>query len=190
MTSPVITSCTTNCELRITATPDVLVIDLIHRRSRIEILTAALTSGGCGALLAHYFLNWRESCIVGVLVAAGTFAFTAADRHFQLRVSANETVSLGRIEGELSSRRCVPTQHIEWLEYQEDATGPESSSHPQGLYAVSLRRSTCLLPHINEADTAAIINRIYEQFSTLRSQVRRASPFGRHIVTLGLEEPK
>ena len=85
----------------------------------------------------------------------------------------------------------MSTSEVRWLEYQEDTTGPETAHHPGGLYAVLKHRSVCVLPDLDEQQTASVIERIKDKYPDLRAQWSEQSFFGKGFISLGLnDEPR
>lgn len=166
---------------------------LLVRTERGPSLLEALIAGTVmvafvAIALFRYLVGWE----VGVLAILGaSVAFLSAKRtqRFELRITRKEFVARGRVGDSLGSIRSLCAADILWLEYQEDTTGPDSARHPAGLYAVVKHRSVCILPDIDQKQTALIIERIKERFPDFREQWASNSPFRSHIITLGLNEP-
>ncbi|HET6180245.1 MAG TPA: hypothetical protein VFE61_25210 [Candidatus Sulfotelmatobacter sp.] len=58
---------------------------------------------------------------------------------------------------------------------------------PGGLYAGLKLGSTCILPYLDEKQTQAVIEAIYERFPDMLTAAAKAqSPFGQHFTTLGI----
>jgi hypothetical protein len=124
---------------------------------------------------------------VALLVACLSLLRVSQASIAELRVTNLELQS--SVRGTFGSRRSVSRADIRWLEYQEDSSGLETSHHPGGLYAVLRLQSVCLLPYVNEQQTAQIIERIVTKFPDLGKQSNESSSFGAHFISLGLNDP-
>lgn len=178
--------------------PELNVVDLdnelriiaVRRWSLAEAAVSTSASGGFVALLASQYLE--RLAVVVLALGASFLAFVLARRKraVELRVARDQFVVRGRVGDEVRPRRRVSVSGIQWLEYQDDTTGPESSHHPGGLYAVLEHQSICLLPDVDETQTAMVVERIESKFPELRRRWRGASSFGRHFTSMKLSEGK
>lgn len=158
--------------------------------------TPSLVEGALSAVAAAVFVGIAGSFVVGkfgavaagALAAALGFFFARGTRKFELRATRNEFVALGKVGDNLGNSRSVSTSEVQWLEYQEDTTGPETAHHPGGLYAILKHRSVCLLPDVDEQQTASVIARIEDKYPDLRTQWAGQSAFGRNFISLGLTD--
>jgi hypothetical protein len=185
-------------EFRAPAMPTVLgIVDfddaLLIRAKRMPSLTEAIVSaaaaGGFAGIAVFRFVAMPVMVAIALLAGLLGFLWAIRKRNAELRVTNLEFRLRGRVGDEFGSARSVCRADIRWLEYQEDTSGPETSHHPGGLYAVLLSRSICMLPDIDERQTAVVIERIFEKFPDFRDQWRRNSPYGQHFTTLGLDGP-
>ncbi len=177
-------------EVHVVEIGDALQVNVARKPSLSEGFVSAAVAIGCVAILMSSV--FARPVVIVVAIAAGSIAFLHSMRKTisQLIVTKLEFVSRGKVGDNIGSMRTVCLADVQWLEYQEDTSGPESSSHPGGLYAVVGRRSVCLLPDIDEAQTALIIDRILDKFPGFRQQCRANSPFGKNFTLLGLNEPQ
>ncbi|MBI1895458.1 MAG: hypothetical protein HYS04_02820 [Acidobacteria bacterium] len=161
--------------------------------------TPSLVEGVLSAVATAVFVGIAGSFVVGnlgalalaVLAAAIGFFFVRWTRKFELRVTRNEFAAQGKVGDNLGSSRSVSTSDIQWLEYQEDTTGPETAHHPGGLYAILTHRTVCLLPDVDEQQTASVIERIKDKYPDLGAQWSGHSSFRKHFISLGLnDEPR
>lgn len=167
---------------------EALLVRAKAKASVFEALLSALAAGGCVGLLASQFV--ARPAIVMLTLVGTSVAYLLALRvkSFELRVTRSEFVSCGRIGDDFGTMRTVHASDIRWLEFQEDNSGPDTSHHPIGLYAVLQFRSICLLPHVDEQQTNLLIDRIGERFPDFRERWRGQSPFGNHFTALGLHD--
>src|ERR1700731_4890889 len=123
-------------ELEILDFDDALVIRAKQRPSPAEAIFSAGVSGGFVGLIAFRFVPMPV--MVAIAVVAGFLGFLYAVRKWnaELRVTNLEFRSRGRVGDGFGSKRSVCSTDVRWLEYQEDTSGPETSHHPGGLYAV------------------------------------------------------
>jgi hypothetical protein len=137
-----------------------------------------------GAILGETPLKFFS--ILGLLVS---YYLSRRTRFATLRVMEHEFVSTGRVGDGIGSVRTVATIEICRLEYQEGTTGPDDSSHPGGLYAVTGRRSVCLIPGVNEIETENIVRTIMTRFPNLEGPFAKESPPKSRFTVLGLSPP-
>ena len=170
-----------NGELRITT---------VRTHSLADAAVSALATGGFTALVSYQFVGvgFVATIPIALLAALGAVLLARRRESSQLRVTRSELVLRGRYGGSIRSRWRVAAHDVQWLEFQEDSTSPETSHHPGGLYAVLGRRSVCLLPHVDESQTALVIERIEAKFPDLRARWASASPFGKSFNLLRLGE--
>lgn len=176
-------------ELNVIDLDEALLVTAARKRSTAEGLLSATAVGVATAIVAAFFVG--KLLLVALALATGSAAFLWAvrtDRH-ELRITREKFVSCGRVGDNFGSIRTVDATDIRWLEHQEDTSGPETSHHPGGLYAVLELRSVCLLPELDEQQTNLIIERIKDRFPDFRGRWSGHSPFGRHFTSLGLDEP-
>jgi hypothetical protein len=176
-------------EIEILDFDDALVIMAKQRASRAEAVLSAVVVGVFGGIALFRFLTMPLVIATAVLAAVLRFLFAVRKRTAELRVTNLEFRSRGRVGDNFGSMRSASRADVKWLEYQEDTSGPETSHHPGGLYAVLGTRSICLLPNIDEQQASLVIERILYRFPELRDLWRRHSPFGEHFTTLGLDRP-
>ena len=179
---------------------DELIIQSERKFSRAEAIMSTVATGGFTAIIAFQVVEGMASILLAV--CAASLAFLSVTRkhrkyNIELRITRLKFVLRGRVGDNLRSKWNVSSWDIQWLEYQADTTGPESSYHPGGLYAilehgsiVRFPHSICLLPDLDEPQTALIIKRIEDKFPEFRRRWARASPYGRHYTTLRLNEPE
>jgi hypothetical protein len=165
---------------------------LVVRTARIPSLAeSALSAVAAGVTIgfAVQFVATRPQAIaLAFLAAAAGFFYARRTRRFELKITGSEFVAVGKVGDNPGNSRSVPIFDIRWLEYQEDTTGPEIAHHPGGLYAVMNHRSVCLLPDIDEHQTAVVIERIKAKFPGLRTQWTEPSSSGNHFTSLGLKD--
>ncbi len=161
--------------------------------------TPSLVEGFLSAVATAVFVGIAGSFVVGKLLAAAWavlaasigFFFVRRTHKFELRVTRREFAARGKVGDNPGNSRSVPTSDVQWLEYQEDTTGPETAHHPDGLYAILKYRSVCLLPDVDEQQTAAVIERIKDKYPDLGTRWSGHSSFGRDFISLGLnDEPR
>jgi hypothetical protein len=176
-------------ELNIVDADDALTIRASPKRSLPRAAWSAVAGGGCAAIFASSFIAKPGIIALALLAALAAFLYVRRNQNFELRITSAEFVSRGRIGNDFGSTRRVRAQDIDWLEYQENRTGPEDASHPGGLYAVQGSSSICMLPFVDERQTAVIIERIEGKFPDLSKRWKNKSWFGQHFTTLRLNEP-
>ncbi|HRJ21858.1 MAG TPA: hypothetical protein PLF84_22645 [Bryobacteraceae bacterium] len=160
------------------------------------VRTPSLPEGVLAAAAALVFVGVAASFVAGIpqaialasMIAAVAFFYARRPRKFELRIDKFKFIALGKVGDNLGDTRSVSVSDVRWLEYQEDTTGPETAHHPGGLYAVLKHRNLCLLPDMDEQQTASIIDRIEAKYPALREQWSRQSSFGKHFTSLGLND--
>lgn len=156
----------------------------IKRAALLSVVLAALSIA-----IGYSSVWWPALIVLALLVGLISFLALSLHRVAELRVSEFELVSKGHADRDYGSIRRVLGEQCDYLEYQESTDGPESSGHPEGLYAVVGRRSICLLPGLNEPQTANAIDRIYEAFPDYRLRCQSHSVFGQNFTSLNLNRP-
>ena len=166
---------------------DVLVVRARLEPSILNGLLAALATG-CFCIFALRTLlrpSWAFASAT-VLLTGLSFLLATRRRTNELRVSKNGITSRGRVGDSFGSKRQVNPGDVKWLEYQEDTTGPETSYHPEGLYAVLGRRSVCILPNIDRQQATTVIEQIQKSFPDLSRNWASQSSFGTNLISLNL----
>ena len=168
---------------------------LVVRTTRVPSLGEGVLSAAAAGVfvgVAASFLAGRPQAIaLALLAAVAGYVYARRTRTFELRMTRFQFVAVGRVGDNLGNSGSVSTSEIQWLEHQEDTTGPETAHHPGGLYAVLKHRSVCLLPDVDEQQTASLIERIKDKYPDLRAQWGGQSSFGQHFISLGLnDEPR
>jgi hypothetical protein len=176
-------------ELNIIDRNDTLLATTKQKPPLLDGLVSATATGGCTGLLASSFVGKPELVALVCLTSSVAFFYALRTRRFELRITRLEFKSRGRLGDSLASTRTVCASDIQWLEHQENTTGLDTAHHPRGLYAVLRHRSVCLLPDVDEQQSASIIERIHDKYPEFRAQWSGQSPFGRHFTSLGLDEP-
>lgn len=177
--------------VNIVESDNALVVQSERTPSLVEgVLTAVATAVFVG--IAGWFVVGKPLAVVLAVVAAPLgFLFVRRVRKFELRISRSEFAAQGKVGDNWGNSRSVPTSVVQWLEYQEDTTGPETAHHPGGLYAILNHRSVCLLPDVDEQQAVAVIERIKDKYPDLGAQWSGHSSFGRGFISLGLnDEPR
>jgi len=174
--------------VNITERDDCLVVRTVRTPSIAEgVLSAAAASVFVG-ITASFLVGRTTAVVLASIISAITFLYARRARKFELRIDTFKFVALGKVGDHLGKTRSVSVSEIRWLEFQEDATGPETAQHPGGLYAVLKHRKLCLLPDVDEQQTASIIDRIEAKYPALREQWGKESSFGEHFTSLGLND--
>jgi hypothetical protein len=173
-------------ELTIRDSEGVLIITAKQGRSAVNGILGALAGGTFVAIAFHNLLGTPALIITTAIVAVLSLFLGMREQHAELRVTNLALTSKGRYGDSLWSKRSVSAADVRWLEYQQDSTGPETSHHPGGLYAVLSNRNICILPYVDEHQAADVIQRIVERFPDLRGRWEGQSPFGQHFTSLGL----
>src|SRR5438270_6439220 len=106
----------------------------------------------------------------------------------ELRVTMEGFESRGTFAERLRSTTTIRSSEVRWIEYQDDTTGPETAHHPGGLYAVTIRRNVCILPYVDEKETATVIELIERKFPQFTKNWEKSGPFGGHFTTLKLDD--
>lgn len=176
-------------ELEIIEGPKGLLVRSTRPKRVLAGLIQAATAAAVGIWLGSHFFAWPLTIFIGALLACADWLAVTGCRVARLSVTNSELTSFAHIEGWLPVRHRLALTDVKWLEYQEDTTGAETAHHPGGLYAVVSRRSVCPLPDLDEQQTAAVIERIYQRFTGFREQVTENSPFDRHFAGLQLDRP-
>jgi hypothetical protein len=167
-----------------------LVIRAEREPSLTNGLVAAFASGFFWVIVFHSLLRLQSWWLLGsttIPIAGISFLLAVRRKSAELRISRDEIILRGRVGDSFRSRRRVNPQEVKWLEYQADTTGPETSHHPEGLYAVLSRHSVCLLPDIDAQQTATVIEQIHSRFPDLSRKWQSQSPFGQNFLSLGLK---
>ncbi len=151
-------------------------------------LMAAFASGMFWVFAFHSLFRPYILAGTAVLAAGLSFALAARRAISELQISKDEIISRGRVGDSLRSKRRMHAEDVQWLEYQEDTTGPETSDHPGGLYAVLTHSSVCILPDIDDQQATNVIARIHQRFPELSRKWQSNSPFGRNFLSLELED--
>ncbi|MBN8732811.1 MAG: hypothetical protein J0L64_19905 [Acidobacteria bacterium] len=175
-------------DLNITELEDGLLVRTVRIPSIVEgLLSAAATAVFVG--IAVSFVAGKPLAIsLAVIAALVAYYYARRSPGFELRIDESRIVARGKVGDDLGLTRSVSVSDVQWLEYQEDTTGPETAHHPGGLYAVLKHRSVCVLPDVDERQTTSIIQRIEAKYPVLRAKWSRASSFGKHFTSLGLND--
>ena len=177
-------------QLEITESEDALLVTAKQGRSVMSGILGAVASGTFVAIAFRQLLVTPVLVVLIVLAAGLSLLLGIRRQNAELLVTIFELKSRGRFGDSFRSNRSLNPADVRWLEYQQDTTGPETSHHPGGLYAVLKGRSTCVLPYVDEQQAGEIIQRIMKRFPRLREQWEQQTPFGTHITSLGLDQPK
>jgi hypothetical protein len=167
---------------------DSLLVTSTPERSVINGIVSALVALAFVAIAFRHFLTMPLLVTCAVLAGIVSLLLGMRGQKGELRVTQTEIKSRGRFGDNFRSSRKVNPKDIRWMEYQEDATGPETSHHPGGLYAVFERHSVCVLAYIGEQQTVEVIEAIYKKFPDFKDCWSRRSAFGVHFASLGLHE--
>jgi hypothetical protein len=155
----------------------------------ISLIASAIATAFVEIALWHFV---RPLLLLSLSFVVASLAFLGALRRTkaELRVTKFDLRTTGYFGRDFQRIRSVPSADVCQLEYQEDTTGPESSDHPGGLYAVLGKRSVCILPYIDEEQTARVIESIEKKFPELgrhRTETSDESPLRGHFVSLNIE---
>lgn len=175
-------------ELKIEDDQDVLFITARQNSSLATAMVGALTAGAFVVIVFHAAFG---IAILGLFAAvAGGLTFLVGIRRKvnELRVTKLGFNARGTFGDSFRTVRTVSSADVRWLEYQEDTTGPETSHHPGGLYAVLRFHSVCILPDIDRGQTNEVIGRITDKFPTFKEQWNGQSAFGRNFTSLELND--
>lgn len=177
-------------ELKIRGDDSSLVITARQGRSFVTAVVSALATSAFLAIASHYILGLPTLLLVTVVAIGAGLSFSLAIRSTvnELRMTNRELESQGRCGDRFRSARHIDCADILWLEYQEDTSGPETSYHPGGLYAVLKHHSICILPYVDRQQADTVIGKISERFPELRQRWKAQSPFGQHVTLLPLHE--
>jgi hypothetical protein len=176
-------------ELSVTEVRDGLRVRTERKPSVAEAMMSSAATGGFEAFAASNFVGKGETIALATLTAKAAYWGGNRTRRFDLRVTRKEFVARGKVGDGLGSIRTVCAADTLWIEYQESGSRRESAQHPKGLYAVVRHRNICILPGIEFEQTNALIERIKDRFPDFREQWVANSPFGTHLISLGLKEP-
>jgi hypothetical protein len=168
---------------------DALIVRATKQQGLTNAMISVLVAGGFAAIVVHIYVKAAVGVLPAVAVAA-TLGFVAGrfPRRSELRVTNLEYVSRTFGAWGFQGARSIPPFDVRWLEYQDDASGPESD-HPGGLYAVLKHRNVCILPYLSPEQTMEVIERIARRFPDFRDQWLGRSEFGSHVISLGLDSP-
>ncbi len=155
----------------------------------------SLLSGAIAAVVIAAFLHQHlpMQWLIPICLIVGALSYVAKNRikNVVLRVTSVEFTTTGFFEGGgVRFHRFVPTADVRWLEYRPETGGGEAAYHPKGLYAVTRSGVSCVLPYLEEQETATVISRIEARFPAFAERWRAESPFGEHYLTLGLPGQK
>lgn len=181
-----LTQSRTMTNLNIVDLDGLLLVQAERTLSLMDRAWSVFATATCAGSAGSFVVGNHGAVLLAILAGAINFFFARRTRKFELRVTRNELSARGRAGDNPNNLRSVPTVDIQWLEYQQDATGPENADHPAGLYAVLKHRSVCLLPDIGEQQTSLVIDRINEKYPGLRTQWAGQSAFGKNFTTLKL----
>lgn len=165
-----------------------LLVQTERTPSLVESVLSAVATAMFVGFAGSFFVRKLTAVAPGVLAAVIAFFFVRQMRKFELRVTRSEFAAQGKVGDNLGKSRSVPTADVQWLEYQEDTTGPETADHPGGLYAVLRNRTVCLLPDVDAQQTTAVITRIRGKYPDLSDQWSGPSSLGEHFVSLRLND--
>jgi hypothetical protein len=177
-------------ELKIRDCENALIVTAKQERSPVNGIIGALAAGMFVAIAFSHLLGTLVVVAVTALAASLGLLLGMRQQDTELYITNSGLKSRGRYGDSFRSTRSVSCRDVRWLEYQEDTTGPETSHHPGGLYAVLSGHSVCILPYVDEEQVTEVIQRIVEKFPDLRQQWEGQSPFGEHFTSLGLYQRK
>ncbi len=179
-----------------TASPVTLVIAetpgglSIHARKTLTVirLVLGLAQGAFAGFLVHgaagYLLDKNAAYFSGIVsalaVAIVAYLAVAPEERWRLLVNAASFESHGVAGEDGDAHRSVRVSKVKWLEYQY--------GEGKGLYAVLSLQTVCLLPGIEEQQAFQIIDHIERKFPEHAERWRKASPFGKHHIRLGLTD--
>jgi hypothetical protein len=180
--------------LRIREMPDGLSISVTEPRRTWRIVLT-LTVGVAFAIMFYYAKG--DSYLVRLFF----FGFVAVSilreiislsrgTEVELRITNLDFISTGHAPSGYGSSS-VPRADIYWMEFRQASGGGEEAEHPSGLYVehhgVLRNPTTCVLPHIDKAQTEQVIEAIYRRFpdtSTLAPSAN-ADPY---LISLNLNQ--
>jgi hypothetical protein len=172
--------------LEIRETGDRLVFKTAQARTSLQALFAVVIGVVFAYLAFHRFVGRLALVLVSLIAGLiGLFEILRSSKA-ELRVTERSLESSGFFAERLFKSKILHWSQVQWLEFQGDTTGPETSHHPGGLYAILQRGSVCILPYIDEKQTSEAIDRILRKFPHLQEQWRGKSAFGNNFTTLGL----
>ena len=145
------------------------------------------------AVYLHFFTGGSRLVAIfflGLCLLSMTRALIAYARGTQVNFRATnlELTSTGFAKDYRPSS--IPRADVQRLEYRKESGGGDSAVYPSGLYVEgrSLWSTQCLLPHIDEAQTNQVIDRIYARFPDTSSSTL-TGPEDSDIIALGLNRP-
>lgn len=174
-------------ELNITELSDGLVFKVGQKPSVTNAILSGLAAAVFSDLAASFMFGRIGSAALAILAGACAILYSRRVRRFELKVTRLEFTAVGRVGDNFGQFRAVSTYDVQRLEYQSDTTGPETARHPGGLYAAVRGKSVCLLPGIDEAQTASVIDHVEARFPDLRTRWSGQSAFGKNFVQLGID---
>jgi hypothetical protein len=176
-------------ELQFLEYKDALLIRATKQPGLVNATASAVVAGGFVAIVVHAYVSAAAGVLPAAAVAAALgFVAGKLPRRSELRVTNLEYVSQTFGACGFRGARSIPRFDVRWLEYQDDASGPESD-RPGGLYAVLKHRNVCILPYLSPEQTTEAIERIATRFPDFGGRRPGPSAFGSHVISLGLDSP-
>jgi hypothetical protein len=157
--------------LTIREIPDGLSIRVVEPRRPWRILLNLAV--GIGMVVFFYYAKF-DSYLLRLFIF-GLFAVSLVREiisllrgtEVELRITNLDFISTGHAPSGYNSSS-VPRADIYWMEFRKASGGGDEAERPSGLYVehhgVLLNPTTCVLPHIDKAQTEQVIEAIYRRF--------------------------
>lgn len=163
-----------------------LVFRVTRSHRKLEAAFGAIVAVAATYVALRHFVSIPVILVVASIVAAISFVEIIKATKAELRITHDLIESLGSFGERLGRKKTLRFADVKWFEYQEDTSGPETSHHPGGLYAVLKHGSVCTLPYIDETQTASVIDQIFRKFPELRRQAEQHTAFGKKLTSLDI----
>jgi hypothetical protein len=162
--------------------PDALIIRADEESTPMDAAVSCIVSSGFYALVASRFLSWPFVAIFATLGAWSGYGLAKRQRTATLRAENLEFRTSERL-WMFGPTRSVARADICYLEYRNEKH--REGLAQQGLFAKVKFGNVCLLPYLDEKQTASAIQALYRRFPDM--PLMRSDPsFGDHFTTLGL----
>ena len=173
-------------QLEILEMKDGLLLRVRQKPSLVERLLALVIPATVAGLVSAHFVSKPVLVVIVILGASLGFIQQMRERRVELRVTKFDFQTRGYFGDGYLGTRSVPSANVRGLRYKESQGGEASTP---GLFVDLRWGSTCVLPHIDEQQTSQVIEQILQRFPDWRTQWPEGgeSPFGKHVITLGLD---
>ncbi len=153
-----------------------------------EAIIGALITALCLLFALREIAGWTLRLPILGLIALGAYLWAKRTRRAKFHMTSLECVTQSNSINGYYSGKTVLTADIRWLEYRQEQAS-ESSTEPEGLFAVTRTGERCLIPFVSYEQSSELISVIEGQFPAFAEKWRTESPFGEHFTTLSAPKP-